>query len=206
VIPVSRRINHPDGSFAGVALAAIHLDCFRKIHQGVDVGQAGATVLVLDSGALVLRTPFDVALIGRDMSKGRVFPVDQDARAGWLGGAAVDCGRGRANLQLSRPRKLSAGGALETTGLAGAVDVAESFRAAVHGAMMEHKGNRLGVATVSAGALLPHGSDTDPLKLVRDADRGGGTVQGGRAGSHLAGFMPVAIASLKLWLMISNAF
>jgi diguanylate cyclase (GGDEF)-like protein len=62
---------------------------------------------------------------------------------------------------------------LPDTELDGAMEVAESIRAAVHGAMVEHKGNSPGVVTISAGAcaLLPRGSDNNPLKLVRDADR-----------------------------------
>jgi hypothetical protein len=46
VIPVSRRLNHPDGSFAGVALATFHLDFFGKFHHSVDVGKAGASSAV----------------------------------------------------------------------------------------------------------------------------------------------------------------
>jgi diguanylate cyclase (GGDEF)-like protein len=328
-IPVSRRINHPDGSFAGVALATIHLDFFGKFHRSVDVGKAGAIVLVLESGALVLRTPFDAALVGRDVSKGRIFQLiktrggvgsamlrstvdgverlysyrglanyplfvsvarsKQELLAEWrinmasltlgllllilmlltLGQRLVrqidvqdrlerelreakdaleannasltslafsDSLTGLANRRhferalerefriarrkgtslalvmldadhfkkyndlyghpagdrclrmigeaiasgLRRPGDLASryGGEefsvlLPDTDLAGAMDVAESIRAAVHGAMVEHKGNPLGVVTISAGAcaLLPHGSDNNPLKLVREADR-----------------------------------
>ncbi|WP_348638664.1 cache domain-containing protein [Variovorax paradoxus] len=32
LLPISRRINHADGSFAGVALATIHLDFFSKFY------------------------------------------------------------------------------------------------------------------------------------------------------------------------------
>jgi diguanylate cyclase (GGDEF)-like protein len=330
VIPVSRRIDYPDGRFAGVALATIHLDFFRKFHQSVDVGKTGAIVLMLDSGVLVLRTPFDAALIGRDVSQGRIFQLikktggrggsavlrssvdgvermhsyrslasyplvvavarsKEELLAQWrinttsltvglllliamllaLGGLLVrqidvrdrlerelretkdaleannasltslafsDSLTGLANRRhfeqalerefriarrtgsslglvmldadhfkkyndlyghpagdrclrmigeaiasgLRRPGDLASryGGEefavlLPDTDLAGAVEVAESIRAAVHGAMVEHKGNPLGVVTISAGAcaMLPEGSDNNPLKLVRDADR-----------------------------------
>lgn len=329
VIPVSRRINNPDGSFAGVALATIHLDFFRKFHASVDVGRAGAVVLLLESGTMVLRTPFDQALIGRDISKGRIFhlirsqgrvgsallrsTVDgverlysyrglagyplmvsvarskEELLAEWrqnttrltvalllliamlltLGNRLVrqievrdrlegqlreakdaleannasltslafsDGLTGLANRRhfenalqrefriarrngtllalvmldadyfkkyndlyghpagdrclrvigeaiesgLRRPGDLASryGGEefavlLPDTDLAGALEVAESIRAAVQGAQVEHEGNPAGVETISAGVavLLPRGGDNNPLKLVRDADR-----------------------------------
>jgi diguanylate cyclase (GGDEF)-like protein len=329
VIPVSRRINHADGSFAGVAVATIHIDFFSKFHQSVDVGQAGTVVLVLESGALMLRTPFDASLIGRDVSKGRIFQlVKANGRVGsavlrstvdgverlysyrglanfplvvsvarskkellaeWrsntarltvglllliagllalgarllrqievqdrlereLGAAKLaleannasltslafsDSLTGLANRRhfekalerdyriarrtgtslalvlldadyfkkyndlyghlagdqclrtiakaiesgLRRPGDLATryGGEefavlLPDTDLTGALEVAEAIRAAVQGAMVEHKGNPLGVVTISAGAcaLQPRGGDNHPLKLVREADR-----------------------------------
>lgn len=329
VIPVSRRINHPDGSFAGVALATIHLDFFRRFHASVDVGRHGTVVLFLDSGTMLLRTPFDQALIGRDISKGRIFSMirsqgrvgsamlrstvdgverlysyrglagyplvvsvarsKEELLAEWrqnttrltvalllliamlltLGSRLVrqievrdrlerqlreakdaleannasltslafsDGLTGLANRRhfenalqrelriarrngtslalvmldadyfktyndlyghpagdrclrsvaaaiesgLRRPGDLASryGGEefavlLPDTDLAGALDVAESIRAGVQGAQLEHKANPAGVVTISAGVavLLPRASDTNPLKLVRDADR-----------------------------------
>ena len=38
VMPVSRRVNHPDGSFAGVALATIYLSHFLQLYDSIDMG------------------------------------------------------------------------------------------------------------------------------------------------------------------------
>lgn len=73
VIPVSRRINHPDGTFAGVVLATVEMDYFRKFHESFDIGPNGAILLALDNGTLVTRRPFDKAMIGRNVSSGPVF-------------------------------------------------------------------------------------------------------------------------------------
>lgn len=73
VIPVSRRIDHPDGTFAGVVLATVEMEYFRKSHESFDIGPNGAIFLALDNGTLVTRRPFDKAMIGRNVSSGPVF-------------------------------------------------------------------------------------------------------------------------------------
>jgi diguanylate cyclase (GGDEF)-like protein len=73
VIPLSRRLNHPDGTFAGVVLATIDMAYFRAFHESFDIGRNGTIFLALDNGTMLLRRPFNVATIGRDVSKGPVF-------------------------------------------------------------------------------------------------------------------------------------
>ena len=73
VIPVSRRIDHPDGRFAGVALATIKIDFFRKIYEGLDIGSDGRILMTLDDGTLLLRVPFDTGSIGRDTREKPLF-------------------------------------------------------------------------------------------------------------------------------------
>jgi diguanylate cyclase (GGDEF)-like protein len=72
IIPVTRRIDHPDGSFAGVALATIKIDFFSTFYRSVDVGEAGTILLMMTNGTLVLRTPFDPSHIGTDVSSGQI--------------------------------------------------------------------------------------------------------------------------------------
>ena len=73
VIPVSRRVNHPDGTFAGVLLATVQMDYFRTFHESFDIGPNGAILLALDNGTLIARRPFDKTVIGRNVSNGPVF-------------------------------------------------------------------------------------------------------------------------------------
>jgi diguanylate cyclase (GGDEF)-like protein len=75
IIPVSRRLNHADGSFAGVALATIKLDYFRSFYESFAIGSKGTIFLVADSGRLLLRLPFHEKEIGADISQGRVFQL-----------------------------------------------------------------------------------------------------------------------------------
>ena len=67
LVPVSRRINHADGRFAGVVLATIDIDFFMKFYDSFDIGKAGAVALVLESGTMVTRRPYSPEVVGRNM-------------------------------------------------------------------------------------------------------------------------------------------
>lgn len=73
IIPVSRRLDNPDGSFAGVALATIKLDHFRTYYESFAIGEHGTIFLASDDGRFMVRRPFDVKHIGVDISQGPVF-------------------------------------------------------------------------------------------------------------------------------------
>ncbi|TKC88070.1 GGDEF domain-containing protein [Trinickia terrae] len=67
VIPVSRRIDKPDGSFGGVMLATIDIDFFSRFYNTLDIGKSGAVALVLNSGVMLVRRPFAVETVGKSM-------------------------------------------------------------------------------------------------------------------------------------------
>ena len=73
IITVSRRLEHSDGSFAGVVLATISMQYFRSFYESFDIGKSGSIFLATDSGTLLIRRPFDETQIGRDINKGPVF-------------------------------------------------------------------------------------------------------------------------------------
>jgi diguanylate cyclase (GGDEF)-like protein len=73
IITVTRRINYADGSFAGVALATINMDYFRKFHSSFDIGRDGAIFLALNNGTLLVRRPFSDAVIGESIAGGMLF-------------------------------------------------------------------------------------------------------------------------------------
>src|SRR5471032_736693 len=65
IIPVSRRLNHSDGSFGGVALATIDIDYFSRFYQSFDIGEHGAVALFSDDGIMLLRPPSAAACATR---------------------------------------------------------------------------------------------------------------------------------------------
>lgn len=57
VMIFSRRINHPDGRFAGLAQTAVRTEVFKSILSEVDIGKHGSIMLVSDNKLLVARIP-----------------------------------------------------------------------------------------------------------------------------------------------------
>ncbi len=73
IVTVSRRIDHPDGSFAGVALATISMEYFQKFYASFGVGRHGTILLIQDNGAILVRSPFDIAMVGKSLASSRLF-------------------------------------------------------------------------------------------------------------------------------------
>jgi diguanylate cyclase (GGDEF)-like protein len=69
----SRRVNHPDGSFAGVVVAAFRLDYFKNLLSGVRLGPGGAITLLQDDGHLILRYPNDETQVDEDFTGRKNF-------------------------------------------------------------------------------------------------------------------------------------
>ncbi|QJI40613.1 GGDEF domain-containing protein [Pseudomonas sp. ADAK2] len=73
IMTVSRRINHPDGSFAGVALATIYLNHFLDLYDSIDMGENGVINLIANNATIVVRRPFNESDIGSSVAKGPLF-------------------------------------------------------------------------------------------------------------------------------------
>ncbi|CAG9243915.1 Diguanylate cyclase (GGDEF) domain-containing protein [Paraburkholderia unamae] len=56
-IGLSRRINAPDGSFAGVALLGVRLDYFQQLLERIDVGQGGRLFIMMHDRTLLASKP-----------------------------------------------------------------------------------------------------------------------------------------------------
>ena len=73
IITVSRRFNHPDGSFAGVVLATVDSEYFEEFYRSFDIGNSGSITLLSASGIIFARTPDNGRQIGRDWSSAPLF-------------------------------------------------------------------------------------------------------------------------------------
>jgi diguanylate cyclase (GGDEF)-like protein/PAS domain S-box-containing protein len=78
ILPLSRRLEHPDGSFAGVALATVRLSHFDDNYRRYDVGQRGLFAMALDTGTLLTRRPFRPELVGSSIANTHVFREFRD--------------------------------------------------------------------------------------------------------------------------------
>lgn len=72
VITLSRRWNHPDGSFAGVAAATVDVDYFKEFYGRFNIGASGSIALVSSDGIMLARNP-DIGTVGLDVSDRPLF-------------------------------------------------------------------------------------------------------------------------------------
>lgn len=75
IITVSRRINHPDGSFAGVTIATVYLKYFLGLYDDIDIGSNGIINLASSTGRIIVRKPFRDEDVGTDISSGQAFAL-----------------------------------------------------------------------------------------------------------------------------------
>jgi two-component system NtrC family sensor kinase len=66
-VSVSRRINHSDGSFAGVVVAAIEPHYLKRFYKGLSIGEGDFTTLLLKDGTLLARAPDHKGMIGKSV-------------------------------------------------------------------------------------------------------------------------------------------
>jgi diguanylate cyclase (GGDEF)-like protein len=83
ILPLSRRIETPDGTFAGVVLATLNLQWFGRFYESFDVGKKGTILLALDNGTLIFRRPFRDDQVGMDIRNGSIWKRIQ--RDGYVG-------------------------------------------------------------------------------------------------------------------------
>ena len=68
VVGLSRRISHPDGSFAGAALGRIGVSYFNAIFDRLQLAPGSSISLISTDGPLITRWPFSEQTVGHDMS------------------------------------------------------------------------------------------------------------------------------------------
>ncbi|MBK5395910.1 GGDEF domain-containing protein [Pseudomonas sp. TH39(2020)] len=73
IIPISRRINNPDGSFAGVLLGTIKVSYFVGYYGDFKIDDKGALVLAMRSGTILVRRPFIASVVGKSLAKSEIF-------------------------------------------------------------------------------------------------------------------------------------
>lgn len=80
MIPLSRRINKPDGSFGGVVLGTLQLSYFDRLFYRIALGRDDAINLYHRSGTRIMRHPFVESDIGANIAGASTF--DRFAREG----------------------------------------------------------------------------------------------------------------------------
>ena len=61
----SRRLNNPDGSFAGIVTAPLDQSYFTKIYRSIDLGRGGSVLLLHREGGILAREPERKDAVGK---------------------------------------------------------------------------------------------------------------------------------------------
>jgi diguanylate cyclase (GGDEF)-like protein/PAS domain S-box-containing protein len=73
IVTISRRFNHPDGSFGGVVVASIGAEYFSDFYRQFENGNNVAVVLLSVEGFVLARSPYNDAYVGRNLSNLPLF-------------------------------------------------------------------------------------------------------------------------------------
>jgi PAS domain S-box-containing protein len=82
LLVLSRRINRPDGRFAGVVAGALRLRYVEQLFQGIKTDDGAWITLLLTDGTIIARSPHRAGDVGRDMSNTPIVQHFVRARAG----------------------------------------------------------------------------------------------------------------------------
>lgn len=90
-IVLSRRISGADGSFQGVVAGSIRFSYFHDLFGRLRLGPEDTISVVRRDGTLIMRVPFDLDVIGRDLSQAVGVRRALSEPSGWFSGVgAID--------------------------------------------------------------------------------------------------------------------
>ncbi len=81
-IYLSRRLEHPDGSFAGIVAGSMHLAYFDRLFRSVALGKNSSIALYNTNGVLLMREPHTPNDIGRASVNRAIFKYFPQQRSG----------------------------------------------------------------------------------------------------------------------------
>lgn len=86
LVLLSRRISGPDGSFAGVVAGSIRFSYFQDLFRRLHLAPQDVIAVLARDGALIMRTPFDPALLGANLMVKIGMEKMLRQRSGWFSG------------------------------------------------------------------------------------------------------------------------
>ncbi|WP_458759241.1 sensor domain-containing diguanylate cyclase [Afipia sp. TerB] len=82
IIVFSRRLSHPDGSFAGVVVGAMKLDYLENLFKSIALGPHASVTLARTDGIVLVRSPEDSEFFERDPHPSRIIDLFSEHPSG----------------------------------------------------------------------------------------------------------------------------
>ena len=92
LVAFSRRLSHPDGSFAGIAVGAMLQSYFQSVFKDISLGPNGTVTLVRTDGVVLMRWPYREDFIGSNIKRADLFIHFPRAPSGYYESLAVSDG------------------------------------------------------------------------------------------------------------------
>ena len=92
LIGISKRLTRADGSFAGVITGTVLLSHFKKLFKDMALGPHSIITIGRTDGTVLMRWPFDEAMIGKSIKSAEIFSQLKSARIGRFETTAVTDG------------------------------------------------------------------------------------------------------------------
>jgi diguanylate cyclase (GGDEF)-like protein len=92
LVAFSRRLSHPDGSFAGIVLTAMLQDYFQTAFKDISLGPGGSVTLVRTDGTVLMRWPYREDFIGSNIKRAELFAHFPQSSSGHYESRAVSDG------------------------------------------------------------------------------------------------------------------
>ncbi|MFL6656541.1 MAG: diguanylate cyclase [Massilia sp.] len=77
LLPVTRRLNKPDGSFGGMVLTSMRMAVLQGFAADFDIGAHGSLAVALETGTLLMARPLAENAIGKDARRHPSLPLWQ---------------------------------------------------------------------------------------------------------------------------------
>lgn len=90
VLPIARRIDGPNGEFAGIVQAVLDAEAFQSVYDGINNGPGALLNLWRADGTLLVRSPYAPEFVGRNFAASESYrrhAVIKDAKPFWAPGA-----------------------------------------------------------------------------------------------------------------------
>ncbi len=92
LVAFSRRLSHPDGSFAGVVIGAMLQSYFQSVFKDISLGPNGTVTLVRTDGVVLMRWPYRQDFIGSNIKRAELFVRFPQLSSGYYESRAVSDG------------------------------------------------------------------------------------------------------------------
>lgn len=91
LIALSRRLTNSDGAFAGAVVGTLRLSYFDKMFRKLKLNDKDVLSITREDGVIVMRSPFDANMIGRNLSQSPIFrKISQESSGSFDDVATID--------------------------------------------------------------------------------------------------------------------